>query len=493
MKTIASALIVLLLFSSASTQDYKGPQPQWGELDLDGFLTDGGVVNLVEGQAALVRPEAPPQQVQPKLEMQNGDAILTGPDGRIEVLLNPGYYLRLSENTQIVFLDLAASNLTLTITRGSAIIEIAMINPRWTSSWQPDPTHSAFYDPVTVNFPQNQSSLVAGGIYRFDVSAGGETQLKVAKGRAFFAGRRVENRTSATFRNGTASFAKFDTDEADAFDKWSEARGQALVKFNQNLKNTVWYRAVRKNRRSYVRIVHDRPDSRSREIHTIRALGGIATFVQPGVFIREETSDWKSLDAEQQLEYGERVMTDANGRAQIALYGTCWLFLGSNTEVVYGVRPDGDSAIQLLRGSAIVLLNYGDEDQDQRPVITFASPDVEYEILRDGTYQLTANNNTSEMNIYSGRVRVAGREIQQNKRVVFQNSNLDIQRVSKRERDALYVWSIKRLSAPTRDLRLQMIGVWYFDDATKTYTFVRGWYMFRSPYGGDYSVGLKYR
>ena len=493
MKKIGSALLVLLLFSSALTQEYKEPKRQIDDTDLSGFLTKGGVVNLVEGQVALVRPDAPPQLVQPPLEVQNGDAILTGQDGRVEVLLNPGYYLRLFANTQIVFMDLAADNLTLTITRGSAIIEIAMIQPRWAFSWQPDPTHSAFYDPITVNFPQNQFSLVAGGVYRFDVSAAGETQMKVSQGRAYFAGRRVENGTRANFRNGSPTFAKFDTDEADDFDRWSRARGQALVKHNHTLKNTAWYRTLQKNRRSYVKIVHDGPDSRSREVHTVRALGGITTFVQPGVFFRNETSEWQPLVAETQLQFGERIKTDANGRAQIALYGTCWLFLGSDTEVVYGARADGDTAIKLLHGSAIVLLAYGDEDKDQRPVITFAAPQAEYEILRDGTYQLTANNNTSEMNIYRGRVRVAGREVQQDKKVVLRNSNLDIQRISKRERDALYVWSLKRLSSLTRDRRLRLIGVWYFDSETKTYTFVTGWYRFRSPYGGDYSIGLRYR
>ena len=492
MKKTGSALLVLALFSSALTQEYKEPERQIDETNLEGFLTKSGVVNLVEGQVALVRKDAP-QLVQPKLEVQNGDSILTGPDGRLEVLLNPGYYLRLFANTQILFLDLASDNLTLTITRGSAIIEIAIIQPRWTFAWEPDPTHSAFYDPITVNVPQNQSSLVAGGIYRFDVSASGATEMKVPRGRAFFAGRRIENGTRATFRDGSATFAKFDADEVDHFDRWSQARGQALVKSNQTLKNTAWYRALQKNRRSYVKIAHDGPDSRSRELHTVRALGGIATFVQPGVFFRGEVSEWKPLAAETQLEFGERIKTDANGRAQIALYGTCWLFLGSNTEVVYGVRSDGDSAIKLLHGSAIVLLAYGNEDQDQRPLITFAAPQLEYEILRDGTYQLTANSNTSEMHIYSGRVRVEGREIQQDKKVVFRNPNLDIQRVSKRERDGLYVWSLKRLSALTRDLRLKLIGVWCFDKATQTYTFVTGWYLFRSPYGGDYSVGWRYR
>ncbi len=493
MKTIGSALLVLVLCSIALTQEYKEPHRQIEETHVEGFLTKSGVVNLVEGQVALLRPDAPPQVVQPKLEVQNGDAILTAQDGRIEVLLNPGYYLRLFGNTRIVFLDLAPDNLTLTITKGSAIIEIAMIKPRWTSSWEPDPKYSAFYDPITVNFPQNETSLVAGGIYRFDVSAGGETHMKVPQGRAFFAGRRIENGMRATFISGSATFAKFDTDEADDFDRWSQARGHALVRSNQTLKNAAWYQALQKNRRSYIKIAHDGPDSRSREVHTVRALGGVTTFVQPGVFFRDQTSEWKPLNPETQLEFGEQLKTDANGRAQIALYGTCWLFLGSNTEVVYGVRPDGDSAIKVLRGSAIVVLAYGDEDQDQRPIITLAAPQVEYEILRDGTYQLTANNNTAEMNIYSGRVRVAGREINHDKRIVFRNSNLDIQRVSKRERDALYVWSLKRLSALTRDLRLKLIGVWYFDNANKTYTLVTGWYKFRSPYGGDYNVGLRYR
>jgi len=166
------------------------------------------------------------------------------------------------------------------------------------------------------------------------------------------------------------------------------------------------------------------------------------------------------------------------------------LFLESNSEIIYGVRPDGDAAVKVLRGSALIYFTYGEKEKAARPLISFATPQLEFEILRDGIYQLTVNNNSSEMNVYIGRVKLAARVINDEKRVTVRDGALDVQSLSNKQRDSFYVWSLKRVSALTRSRRIKLNGMWYFDTDTNIHTYVPGRREFRSPYGGSYSVRL---
>ncbi|HKP36234.1 MAG TPA: hypothetical protein VJT71_05205 [Pyrinomonadaceae bacterium] len=488
MRTIGSALVLLLAISAAFTQNQKQPQAQETRISLEGFLTEGGVVNIAEGEVSLLTQDAPPQAVLAMQELKNGDAIETGQDGRAEVLLNPGYYLRLSANTRLVFVDLAPNNLDLRITQGTAIIEISQMNQFHTARFDADYAFSLFFDPVTVKFPQNQFSIVAGGIYRFEVKADGATQLRIPRGRAYFAGQRIGKETSAEFRHGVTTLGKIDAKEMDAFDLWSQDRAKIMVELNNTLKNTRWYKTLQENKRSYLNIEYDTEDRQARENHTVSALGGYVTFVQPGVFVRSEGSDWTPLIEQGELKYGDGVKTDADGRAHIQLYGTCALFLASNTEIIYGVRPDGDAAIKVLRGSALVFFTYGEKERAARPVITLASANAEFEILRDGIYQLTASNNSSEMNLYIGRVKLAGRVINDEKKVLIRDGTVELQNLNSKQRDSFYVWSVKRMAALTRARRVKLNGMWFFDREANIHTFVPGTRPFRSPYGGDYKI-----
>lgn len=500
MRCLLSTLAAVLVFSfttpvfAQDAQDQKHWKPQEDRVDLNGFLTEGGIVNFTEGAANYVHPGAAEQELKVRQALENGDSIQTGENGRVEILLNPSYYLRLSSNTRILFLDLSPNNLKLKITRGSAIVEMCMIDWFWRTTWDPDPSYSALYEPITVVVPRSEAALVTGGIYRFDMDPGGGTELKVTKGRAFFAGNRVEGGTAAILRNGSTALAKFNKDQGDVFDNWSRERADLLVKANQSLKHTQWHKALRKNPYSYLNVKSDERQERAREAHTIMAFGGYAIFVEPGAFIQSEGPDWTELSTHGTLKYGDTVKTSAESRAEISVYATCSLFMASDTEVVFGTRPDGDAAIKLLRGSAIIYLHFGDKDKDERPVITFAAPQLEYEIVRDGVYQLSVTPDAPEMKVYWGRVKVAGREFKEGKKIVFRRSGLEVLDLSKKALDSFYVWSQKRASfSYARTHRVELYGMWYFDNRAGSYTLVSGRYHFHSPYGGEYRVGFSGR
>jgi len=75
--------------------------------------TRAGLVNYVQGTANIKATTSVPA----------GAPIETGPGGAVEILLNPGSYLRLGENSGAVIEQAELTDMALRITHGSAVIE----------------------------------------------------------------------------------------------------------------------------------------------------------------------------------------------------------------------------------------------------------------------------------------------------------------------------------------------------------------------------------
>ena len=56
-------------------------------------------------------------------DLNSGDRVRTDSDGRVEILLNPGSYLRLGGNSEVELLDNSLANLEVRLLRGTAIVE----------------------------------------------------------------------------------------------------------------------------------------------------------------------------------------------------------------------------------------------------------------------------------------------------------------------------------------------------------------------------------
>jgi FecR protein len=96
---MTSSMILVLMMQVATTQ----------------FLvsTKAGLVNYVQGASTVkVATTIPPGQI-----------FATGPGGAVEILLNPGSYLRMGENTKVVFDRVDLYNIAVRILGGSMVIE----------------------------------------------------------------------------------------------------------------------------------------------------------------------------------------------------------------------------------------------------------------------------------------------------------------------------------------------------------------------------------
>jgi hypothetical protein len=187
-----------------------------------------GGVNFVNGDVRTRREgEADWQRLKTNDDLKSGDAVRTGLDGRVEVLLNPGSYFRAGESTEFELVDASLDNLRLRLARGSAVIE------------------AVGYDKlgldIAVATPQARVHIVLSGVYRFNVLSG-VTEVAVQKGRAVIgegaAAQVVKGGYVARVgAGGVEEVAKLDKNGRDALDLWSRERGRELAKENEKLNN----------------------------------------------------------------------------------------------------------------------------------------------------------------------------------------------------------------------------------------------------------------
>jgi hypothetical protein len=138
-------------------------------------------------------------------------------DGRTEILLTPGVFLRLGENGTVKMLSNRLIDTRVELVSGSAVVEADDI---------------AKDTSVTVACKDATVTLSKAGVYRFDTEP---ARLKVFKGSA-----EVElgnSHVSVTggkmvLLGGEMALQRFDADDTDALDRWSQRRGQYVAMAN---------------------------------------------------------------------------------------------------------------------------------------------------------------------------------------------------------------------------------------------------------------------
>lgn len=209
----------LLAATSLLAQD-KRPIPR-AELNKYVISAKAGVVNLIEGDAKVIRarPFAIPEMLTSGDELQSGDTVRTGTNGRVEILLNPGSYLRLGEQSEFVFLFDNFTSDKLKLLRGSAVLEA-----------------SALEGSMFVETPKASFEIVRDGLYRFNIGADGKAEVAVRKGRVIAGGATIKEGKRAVV-GGSAAIAKLNKKDTDALDDWSKDRSKALIALNSGLSN----------------------------------------------------------------------------------------------------------------------------------------------------------------------------------------------------------------------------------------------------------------
>ena len=177
-----------------------------------------GRVNAVFGVAEYQR-DGRWQMLSARFALDSGDVIRTRDDGRVEMLLNPGSYLRMSGGSELELSNASLDDLRIKIQRGSVIIEITGA--------------SGARLRLHATTPQSEIVIDRNGLYRIDVAADGQTEVAVHKGKVLVNG--VEVKDGRKLASGMAAPVKFDKKQRDSFDLWSRERAELLAQANRRL------------------------------------------------------------------------------------------------------------------------------------------------------------------------------------------------------------------------------------------------------------------
>lgn len=194
-----------------------------GALAQNLISAKAGVVHLAEGDVFL-NGEAIHPKVTEFPSIKEGGLLRTG-DGRAEVLLAPGGFLRMAEESEFRMVSTRLSDIRLDVTRGAVLIEVADLLQE---------------NNLTVTLRDSSVTLRKTGLYRFDVDAG---SLRVYEGEAVaeVKGQRwvLKGSRGLVASAGGWTTEKFDSETGDALYRWSKRRSSYLSMANVSSARTI--------------------------------------------------------------------------------------------------------------------------------------------------------------------------------------------------------------------------------------------------------------
>src|SRR4030095_1020649 len=190
-----------------------------------------GGINAITGEAKVhSRGNSDWQQLSITDDLDAGDRVRTANDGRVEILLNPGSYLRLGGDSEVELSNNTLENLEVRLLRGTAIVEATGADDLDLN--------------INISTPHTKLAIVRQGLYRLNVVPDNATELIVRKGRVILSDShtKVKGGNKVVFNATNVSVAKLTKEEkkasdAEEVDVWSKERGKMLAKANSRINN----------------------------------------------------------------------------------------------------------------------------------------------------------------------------------------------------------------------------------------------------------------
>jgi len=173
---------------------------------------------IAKSEGTVLLNNNPVQESATRFQDIKENGIVKTEDGRVEVLLPPGFFLRMGEDSQMKLLSNRLIDTRTLLEKGSAVLEIEATSKDTN---------------VTIAVANAQITFNKAGIYRFDTEP---AQIKVFQGSAS-----VELNGETTMVGGahmlslteaSAKPEKFNTEDTDALDRWSRRRASYIAAAN---------------------------------------------------------------------------------------------------------------------------------------------------------------------------------------------------------------------------------------------------------------------
>jgi hypothetical protein len=175
-----------------------------------------GLVQVADGDV-FVNDKPIQTKIAEFTDLKNADVLRTV-EGRTEVLLTPGSFVRMGDNSSLRMVSSRLSDVRLEMLQGEALVEI---------------TEMLSDNGITVTLGSANFQLAKGGIFRFDADP---ARLRVYKGEAnALLGEKIERVREGrqlTFNGNDWTQSGFDTKDTDALYRWSQRRAENIAVAN---------------------------------------------------------------------------------------------------------------------------------------------------------------------------------------------------------------------------------------------------------------------
>ncbi|HYR84645.1 MAG TPA: FecR domain-containing protein [Terriglobia bacterium] len=172
--------------------------------------TRAGLVNYVQGDV----------NVKAMQSMQAGTAVRTGRDGLAEVLLNPGSFLRLDRDSEVVLEGIELTDIAVRVVSGTAVIEAVDFSKDM---------------PLKVTTGNLAIEIIKDGIYKFS-----DRKVTIIEGKLQAADNKIAfTKGWELSRDQTYRAMKVAKGTATPLENWSRSRSELIARANVNVANTL--------------------------------------------------------------------------------------------------------------------------------------------------------------------------------------------------------------------------------------------------------------
>jgi hypothetical protein len=194
-----------------------------------------GLINLIQGEVKL-NDESIVVRNSRYAEMKNGDVIRTT-EGRAEVLLAPGAFIRISENSAVRMESNSVVNTRLALIEGDAMLEVMEMEKE---------------SSLEVLLGADKISVQKPGLYRLDFA---NSNVKVIDGEVAVVSNDVLRKVSEgrmITLTGDRLIAKFDKKSGDEFSRWVSRRSSHIAMANVSAAKDIFSTGYSMNRSGWV-------------------------------------------------------------------------------------------------------------------------------------------------------------------------------------------------------------------------------------------------
>lgn len=245
--------------------------------------------------------------------------------------------------------------------------------------------------------------------------------------------------------------------------------------------------------------------------YVISAKAGGINYIEGNVAVVRNSGRSGYLTKGDNLAVGERVSTDAAGKAEILLNPGSYMRIGGDTAFEFVSTSLDDLQINLNQGNAMFEVIVDDDFR-----VTLQMPKTSIKLTNSGVYRIDVlADGSSKVSVWKGKLELGNEDetrIKSGRSAVVEGTSATVAKFDRDEKDELELWSKDRAKELAKvNSRLQRnaltpslissfngrgwnvynsYGLWIFDRSGGGWSFLPFGYGWRSPYGYGFGFDI---